>query len=123
MRYLACIVMLFALLGGRPAIAQIMVQVSFHPAYVKGGEAQERQLHRKHRSPHASLRRRHALSAAVSLPRPRPNLELLHPERYQRLTPAQGLALASEVFRTPQERIIDAFQQLEEAYAGKFQHR
>lgn len=95
--------------------AQQFMMVGPYQVNSKGGEAQGKQLSRHHRSPHASLRKRHALSVAV--PRPRPNLELLHPERYPKLTPGQGRALADEVFRTPQERLVDAFQQLEEAYA------
>lgn len=45
-----------------------------------------------------------ALSAAVPLPRARPELEVLHPERYPRVTAEQGMALAIELLPTPTQQ-------------------
>lgn len=46
---------------------------------------------------------RDALSAAVPFPRARPELEVLHPGRYPRLTPMQGHALSFEIMPTPMQ--------------------
>lgn len=115
MRFCLACVAIFSLMvfGLRSCGAEEFMSVTqpgFHQAHRKGGEAQGKRLHRNRqviRFRSSWQRERHL---SVALPRPRPALELLHPERYPRLTPDQGRALADEVFRTPQQIIETAFE-------------